>query len=755
MHTRFLNETGVDPDSKSPNISQALGPGSVLDKRFEILELLKNHANGELYRARNLLSSETVCIKVLKREFAENERLQEAFFQEAKLLSKVDHQGLLSIKAFGKSSDGLVYIVQEFFESTSLAELLKVRGALKPHELVPLLIQISQTLAYAHENKLVHGDLSPDKILIANYGLPDLLSKIMDFGLFHLQGQISDPGKTVSLSGKSSGTPAYMSPERCRDQACTPRSDIYSFAAIIFECVYNHPVFSAKTELDLMSKQVKENPVLPGKPVISGRLRKIILRGLEKDPANRFATANELYDELLACQDDIENERSAGFLRGRQTAVFLATFALFLMLAAGLALIPAVQKGADQPVQSKKSKTGQPGSIVHKNIAGLMLRAQKANMESDFETYFETLQEVVDLGKTKLPAQPTCLVGQRKQVVFYMVYALGELARQPGISRAERQGYLNYGMELASDFLSNQGKESGNIYDTAAVFADNPARKKELQEKALECDLEDEKSIRALNFAVQYLKAGDQEACRHFLEQARAFLPAHPRPDETVRILLLETGLARMQNNQEVYKACKTRLLETLEENRNAREIEAIAAFACQDLADAFKNDPRFAYGWNQEGLKWVNAGREKISGWSGVFFKFKLFASDLLFRLNEIDKLHINNLEALKENPPADQKANFLQYEACYQAGKGNNVEALKILAEARNLPYPDPARGLAILHQICELQIASKAFKDAGKTLSDMRDYIKKSGKDWPDYQVYIEATRPRIDAIASQLQ
>jgi serine/threonine protein kinase len=283
---------------------------------YKIVKPLAEGGMGDVYLAKHLKLDKKAVVKFIKTEILKHPRGAEAvkrFLNEAKVLSELEHPNIVEILDFGElQPEGAPYIVMKFLEGESLAARLKDKRITIPTAL-DLAIQVTQGLTKAHELGIVHRDLKPDNLfLVPDPRRPDHDElKILDFGIAKLlPGQMAEAVKTQT--GLPMGTPQYMSPEQCEGNTkknLDHRSDIYSLGVILYEMVCGIPPFvgEAWTPLLMHVNEAPKSPRLHNLEIPKG-LEKIVLRALEKDPADRFQTAQEFQLALREASRDFESE---------------------------------------------------------------------------------------------------------------------------------------------------------------------------------------------------------------------------------------------------------------------------------------------------------------------------------------------------------------------------------------------------------------------------------------------------------------
>ena len=314
---------------------------------YEILAPLGAGGMGEVYRARDRRLGREVAIKVLPEGLATDPDALARFEREAQAVAALSHPHLIALHDVGRER-GVVYAVMELLEGETLRERLR-RGALPPQKAGAYAVQIAEGLAAAHAKGIIHRDLKPANIFLTRDGS----LKILDFGLAKLtQPVVAPTGDTTALTaaagtavGAVLGTAGYMSPEQVRGKPVDPRSDLFSFGAVLYEMLTGERAFPGTTTADTMAAILtKDPPPLSGLPGISPALERIVTRCLEKEPDARFYSAHDLAFDLQALTDlapsgaDRAAKGLAGLIRRGHLVRRMAIAAVPAMLVAAVAL---------------------------------------------------------------------------------------------------------------------------------------------------------------------------------------------------------------------------------------------------------------------------------------------------------------------------------------------------------------------------------------------------------------------------------
>jgi serine/threonine-protein kinase len=275
-------------------VVKALKRGERIGERYEIEKKLGTGGCGSVYRCADTRSGETVAVKVL-----DNPADSRRFLRESRVMSKASSsRHVVNLLRTGRHERMLPFIVMEFVDGGSLREYLDRQGSLGAQEAAWIAVQALRGLRSCHS---VHRDLKPENLLLTSAGRgvrfepgnakTASVVKVADFGLAK-PGGADLREVTLTRSGQVMGTPAYMSPEQCRDtKQVTLRSDIYALGVILFEMTTGRPPFTGEVMYDIMEAHLREAPQL-GK--VPRELRDIVGRCLQKDPKARYGSHREM-----------------------------------------------------------------------------------------------------------------------------------------------------------------------------------------------------------------------------------------------------------------------------------------------------------------------------------------------------------------------------------------------------------------------------------------------------------------------------
>ena len=282
------------PSSESPR-TPSYDPESarlaVLGARYDILSDAGHGSMGNVYKARDRETGETVALKLLKPEIASDQTMMERFKNELLFARKITHKNVCRVYDFNRI-DGIAYTSMEFVEGESLRSALNRFGGLAVRKALNVALQICSGLKEAHAQGIVHRDLKPENVMIDAQGNV----KIMDFGIARSMEA------ATRLTGSMMGTPAYMAPEQVTGKAVDYRTDIYALGLILYEMFTGAQACQADTPVAAAMKQLRETPPPPHDvdPTIPVGIERAILKCLEKEPAKRFQSVGELEKALTA-----------------------------------------------------------------------------------------------------------------------------------------------------------------------------------------------------------------------------------------------------------------------------------------------------------------------------------------------------------------------------------------------------------------------------------------------------------------------
>lgn len=268
--------------------------------QFEVLRQIGSGGMGAVYLGRDPELDRQVAIKVIREEVHDQEVL-DRFFREARAAAALRHPNIITIYASGQH-EHQPYMVMEFIDGDSLADIIRKRRSVKLVEKLSFLEQICAGLHFAHRAGIVHRDIKPANVMVDRDGVV----RILDFGIARIEGS------AMTQDGALMGSLNYMSPEQMLGRPVDHRSDIFSVGAVAYELVCNQQAFKGGLNDGLLQRLPHEDPPLlcdlyPGLP---RELEQVIMRALQKAPENRYQDLAEMRSALLNVHHELEASTS-------------------------------------------------------------------------------------------------------------------------------------------------------------------------------------------------------------------------------------------------------------------------------------------------------------------------------------------------------------------------------------------------------------------------------------------------------------
>jgi serine/threonine-protein kinase len=268
-------------------------PDTIIDGRYRVLTRLGSGGMADVYCAEDQQLGRRVALKLLYRRFAEDDLFVERFRREASAAAGLQHPNIVSVYDRGEW-DGTYYIAMEYLEGRTLKDLVREHGPMPPDLATDVTCQILRAARFAHKRGVVHRDIKPQNVILDDEGR----AKVTDFG-------IARAGSSeMTETGSIMGTAQYLSPEQAQGHPVDQRSDLYSVGIVLYELLAGQVPFEAESAVTVALKQVNEAPVPPGNinPTVPPALEAVVMRALEKEPAYRFADADEFIAALQAAR---------------------------------------------------------------------------------------------------------------------------------------------------------------------------------------------------------------------------------------------------------------------------------------------------------------------------------------------------------------------------------------------------------------------------------------------------------------------
>ena len=281
--------------------------GKTLDGKYRIDGFLKRGGMGAVYRGTHLMLNKPVAIKLIKPELVSSTDVVQRFLREARAAASLSHPNIVTVYDLGQTTDGTLYIIMELVNGSSLKEMIVAEGAWEPKRTVRLLKGIGSALVLAHREGIVHRDLKPQNIMVSRDSDGNEIPKLLDFGI----AKTFEPtSPALTSTGMVLGTPHYMSAEQAKGQPADQRSDLYALGVILYEMLVGRVPFDDTSIPQILIKHLSEPPTPPNAvgANIPAELEAVVLRCLEKEPDNRYQSAEELMSALDIVSDTVARD---------------------------------------------------------------------------------------------------------------------------------------------------------------------------------------------------------------------------------------------------------------------------------------------------------------------------------------------------------------------------------------------------------------------------------------------------------------
>jgi len=391
---------------------------TVFNDRYELHRQIARGGMADVFLARDLLLDRPVAIKVLFDQFSKDQQFVERFRREAQRAANLNHPNIVSVFDWGEES-GTYFIVMEYVEGRSLAEIIRTEGSIHPDKVAEISSEVAAALSFAHRNGIVHRDVKPGNVLVA----PNGHIKVADFGIARALANVQSE---LTQAGTVMGTATYISPEQAQGMEVDPRSDLYSLGVMIYEMLSGHPPFTGETPVAVAYQHVQDSPIsLRAAGVsVAESLEAVTMKLLAKNPVNRYPTAEDLRSDLRRYQEGAHDlrpsnqsgvtgrtfqhaapvspsqkkmrvRRDDGF---RRTALFTVFMGILLVVFGYLVIqfldTIGVEDSDDAPVQLSMSEV--PNLIgTPLDEAREILREAKLSVQMDYQTNIDYSENTV------------------------------------------------------------------------------------------------------------------------------------------------------------------------------------------------------------------------------------------------------------------------------------------------------------------------------------------------------------------------
>ena len=310
---------------------------------FRITSLIGQGAVGSVYLAEDVRNGNRVALKLLGDELAQDERFRQRFLRESELAASLDHPHVVPTLAAGEAEDGRLYLAMEYVDGSDLRDMLRREGTLEPPRAIDLVGQVGEALDAAHEAGLVHRDVKPGNVLVAERADGEH-AYVCDFGLARHVSSVS------SLTGDRGfvGTIDYVPPEQIAGGEIDRRADVYSLGCVLFECLAGSRPFERDSELSVVFAHLNEPPprLSDLRPELPQAFDDVFATALAKSPDERYGTCGEL---VAAARAALRGETSARRAGSRRRRAALAGAALFVVAAAAIGGMLATRDDGPPP----------------------------------------------------------------------------------------------------------------------------------------------------------------------------------------------------------------------------------------------------------------------------------------------------------------------------------------------------------------------------------------------------------------------
>ena len=458
--------------------------GTVLSGRYKVKSTLGSGGMAVVYKAQDAILGRSVALKTLHLHYAEMPSFQARFRQEARTMASLDHENI--VKVYDISQDGEVpFIVVECVAGRDLGKLLGGQGGGRLGEAFVrrMAAQLLRALSYAHRRGIIHRDIKPSNILLT----PEGTVKVADFGIARI---IEEDDLAGGEPGEIVGSARYMSPEQLRGDEAKPESDIYSVGVLLYHCLTGRPPFSGDVK-SLARQHMREEPTPPRRlnKKISPGMEAVILKALDKDPANRYHSASAMLDDVevepppVASRTTVAAKSSSGKRRGG--LVLASVLALLLLLGGGVALasgyVGLPQNGVENAlkrINPVETKAPAPPEAPHETAAEPQDTAVAPEAPTSTEDAPQPVASVAETASRREQQEPQrSLVPVPNVTAYYDYYALDTLAASGfnvAFVREYQEGFAARGVTWATEPAAGTLAPEGSTVTVYATPEDLP-----------------------------------------------------------------------------------------------------------------------------------------------------------------------------------------------------------------------------------------------------------------------------------------
>jgi serine/threonine protein kinase len=525
-----------------------VGLGTIIAGRYEIVGSIGDGGMGEVFQARDRMLKRFVALKMLKSHFNSSQNALKRFQQEAEAVSSLNHPNIVGIHDFGIADTSQPFIVMDYVNGISLESAIHEQSF--PSERArKIFLQICSALMHAHQRGIVHRDVKPNNVLLTELDGEHDVVKVIDFGIAKLID--STDGHSLTATGEVFGSPQYMSPEQCRGERPDERSDIYSFGCLMYRTLSGRLPFTAADISGFIYKHVHETvpPLTTTEFHLPPDLEQTIFRCLQKDPAARFQSMQEVKDALSATAPTAPRVKPAASPRGsKRTRMRIALITLLLVVLTAAGGYWAFKTTGPSPKQHPKLSEQQIKQIMYSDKAWAE-PARKARTywyAGDYMHAIPFAQQANERAKSYPPDDPRTAFSE---------YILGVFDWAQGDYESARKK-LEESLAIRRQIYASRAPEIADTEVSLAVTLADLGDYKRAQEL-----IDDSSSIRADAFGANSLQVAETMYAAGYL--------------------------AGRQHNYERAVKLLTEALYTVERTKSATKADI--ADSTVDLADAYK----------------------------------------------------------------------------------------------------------------------------------------------------------------------
>jgi serine/threonine protein kinase/tetratricopeptide (TPR) repeat protein len=485
---------------------------------YRILEKQGEGGMGVVYKAEDTRLKRTVALKFLPPDLTRDTEAKERFIREAQTASALEHSNICTIYEINETEDGQLFICMAYCDGEELKKKIE-RGPLKIDETIDIAIQVTEGLREAHDKGIIHRDIKSGNIMVTTKGQ----AKIMDFGLAKLAGRT-----TLTKTGSTMGTIAYMSPEQARGEKVDNQTDIWSLGVVLYEMLTGQLPFKSEYEQAVIYSILNKDPqpIIELNKNVPESLDIIVKKALEKDPDHRYQNAGELLTDLRAVKSGFEVVKRPGIKRKISQAIL---FSLALVLAFILIFLFVRYKEKQIPrkipigVMFFDNQTGEDKyDYLRKVLADLLITDLSTSRYLKVMTFPEMLDGLKSLGCEEVKIIADSLWFKLCKLKGVQVMVLGSLTKS-GDTFVLNSRLLNVDTkkQIATPYkVKDKGEDSilGHLVDD---LTDKIKRGIKISMKEIQAEKKDIAELTTTSLeAYQYYFAGGEAAYRMYNPEA-------------------------------------------------------------------------------------------------------------------------------------------------------------------------------------------------------------------------------------------